>query len=122
MFFFRNKHIMIDLGTGNNNKINWPLEDKQVSLITEHSKNSHDFSFLLLIPPGNDRYSGDGLQRRKKGSRSGGIPKGLLYKVPLLNHEPPTTTVELCDIQWPPSDLQKDLSRCADANFHWFYI
>uniref|UniRef100_UPI00358E84EA uncharacterized protein isoform X1 n=3 Tax=Myxine glutinosa TaxID=7769 RepID=UPI00358E84EA len=28
MFFFRNKHIMIDLGTGNN-KINWTLEDKQ---------------------------------------------------------------------------------------------
>lgn len=28
MFFFRNKHIMIDLGTGNNNKINWPLTDK----------------------------------------------------------------------------------------------
>ena len=25
----RNKHIMIDLGTGNNNKINWPLQDKQ---------------------------------------------------------------------------------------------
>ena len=29
MFFFRNKHIMIDLGTGNNNKINWPLDNKQ---------------------------------------------------------------------------------------------
>lgn len=29
MFFFRNKHIMIDLGTGNNNKITWPIEDKQ---------------------------------------------------------------------------------------------
>ena len=29
MFFFRNKHIMIDLGTGNNNKINWCLRDKQ---------------------------------------------------------------------------------------------
>ena len=28
MFFFRNKHIMIDLGTGNNNKINWPLADE----------------------------------------------------------------------------------------------
>lgn len=25
----RNKHIMIDLGTGNNNKINWTMEDKQ---------------------------------------------------------------------------------------------
>ncbi|KAF2074327.1 hypothetical protein CYY_004348 [Polysphondylium violaceum] len=29
MFFYRNKHIMIDLGTGNNNKINWPLTNKQ---------------------------------------------------------------------------------------------
>ena len=29
MFFYRNKHIMVDLGTGNNNKINWPLTDKQ---------------------------------------------------------------------------------------------
>jgi DIM1 family U5 snRNP protein len=29
MFFFRNKHMMIDLGTGNNNKINWALDDKQ---------------------------------------------------------------------------------------------
>jgi len=29
MFFFRNKHIMIDLGTGNNNKINFPIEGKQ---------------------------------------------------------------------------------------------
>ena len=29
MFFFRNKHIMIDLGTGNNNKITWAFTDKQ---------------------------------------------------------------------------------------------
>ncbi|XP_037489880.1 thioredoxin-like protein YLS8 [Triticum dicoccoides] len=29
MFFFRNKHIIIDLGTGNNNKINWAMKDKQ---------------------------------------------------------------------------------------------
>eukprot|EP00826_Nyctotherus_ovalis_P007670 TRINITY_DN1194_c0_g1_i18.p1 TRINITY_DN1194_c0_g1~~TRINITY_DN1194_c0_g1_i18.p1 ORF type:complete len:143 (+),score=22.94 TRINITY_DN1194_c0_g1_i18:125-553(+) len=29
MFFYRNKHIMIDLGTGNNNKINWAVTDKQ---------------------------------------------------------------------------------------------
>lgn len=29
MFFFRNKHIMVDLGTGNNNKITWPIKDKQ---------------------------------------------------------------------------------------------
>ncbi|KAJ1668862.1 U4/U6-U5 snRNP complex subunit dib1 [Coemansia sp. RSA 1813] len=29
MFFYRNKHIMIDLGTGNNNKVNWAIEDPQ---------------------------------------------------------------------------------------------
>lgn len=30
MFLFRNKHIMMDLGTGNNKKINWlALKDKQ---------------------------------------------------------------------------------------------
>ena len=29
MFFFRNKHILVDVGTGNNNKVNWPLNNKQ---------------------------------------------------------------------------------------------
>lgn len=29
MFFYRNKHMMIDLGTGNNNKVTWVLKDKQ---------------------------------------------------------------------------------------------
>lgn len=29
MFFFRNRHIQVDLGTGNNNKINWAMRDKQ---------------------------------------------------------------------------------------------
>ncbi|KAJ1921427.1 U4/U6-U5 snRNP complex subunit dib1 [Mycoemilia scoparia] len=29
MFFYRNKHIMVDLGTGNNNKITWAIEDNQ---------------------------------------------------------------------------------------------
>ncbi len=26
MFFYRNKHMMIDLGTGNNNKVTWVLK------------------------------------------------------------------------------------------------
>jgi DIM1 family U5 snRNP protein len=29
LFFFRNKRIMVDLGTGDNNKINWAMGDKQ---------------------------------------------------------------------------------------------
>jgi DIM1 family U5 snRNP protein len=28
MFFYRNKHIMVDFGTGNNNKQNFVIEDK----------------------------------------------------------------------------------------------
>ena len=46
MFFFRNKHIMIDLGTGNNNKINWAIEDKQefIDIVGRSSNNS-----LILV-------------------------------------------------------------------------
>lgn len=29
MFFFRNRHIQIDLGTGNNNKVNFVIQDEQ---------------------------------------------------------------------------------------------
>lgn len=29
MFFYRNKHIMVDLGTGDNNKINFIISEKQ---------------------------------------------------------------------------------------------
>ena len=29
MFFYRNKHMMCDFGTGNNNKINWCLDNKE---------------------------------------------------------------------------------------------
>lgn len=29
MFFWRNKHMMCDFGTGNNNKLNFPINDKQ---------------------------------------------------------------------------------------------
>jgi U5 snRNP protein, DIM1 family len=29
MFFFRNRHMMMDLGTGNNNKINFLIKEKQ---------------------------------------------------------------------------------------------
>ncbi|KAF1994819.1 thioredoxin-like protein 4a [Amniculicola lignicola CBS 123094] len=29
MFFYRNKHITVDCGTGNNNKINFKVADKQ---------------------------------------------------------------------------------------------
>ncbi|PQQ03632.1 hypothetical protein Pyn_11275 [Prunus yedoensis var. nudiflora] len=63
MFFFRNKHIMIDLGTGNNNKINWALKDKQ--------------EFIDIVET---VYRG-----ARKGARSRHCPQGLLHQVPLLS-------------------------------------
>ena len=35
LFFYRNKHIKIDLGTGNNNKINFPTDTDEMINILE---------------------------------------------------------------------------------------
>jgi hypothetical protein len=52
---------MIDLGTGNNNKINWALKDKHW-------------------------HCGDCVQGCPEGPWSGDCSKGLLHQVPLLSH------------------------------------
>ena len=52
MFFFRNKHMMIDLGTGNNNKINWALTDKQelVDIIESVYRGARKGKGLVIAP------------------------------------------------------------------------
>ena len=52
MFFFRNKHIMVDLGTGNNNKINWALTDKNemIALIEVIYKSAKKGRGLAVSP------------------------------------------------------------------------
>ena len=52
MFFFRNKHMMIDLGTGNNNKINWVLDDKQelIDIIETIYKGARKGRGLVISP------------------------------------------------------------------------
>lgn len=52
MFFYRNKHMMIDLGTGNNNKINWALEDKQelIDIIETVYKGARKGRGLVISP------------------------------------------------------------------------
>jgi DIM1 family U5 snRNP protein len=52
MMFFRNKHMLIDLGTGNNNKINWALEDKQelLDLLEVVYKGAHKGKGLVVSP------------------------------------------------------------------------
>ncbi|KAK8665525.1 hypothetical protein V6N13_005691 [Hibiscus sabdariffa] len=56
MFFFRNKHIMIDLGTGNNNKINWALKDKQefIDIIETVYRGARKGRGLICVPICND--------------------------------------------------------------------
>ena len=54
MFFFRNKHIMIDLGTGNNNKINWVIPDKQevIDIIETVYRGARKGRGLVVSPKG----------------------------------------------------------------------
>ena len=59
MFFFRNKHMMCDFGTGNNNKLNWVLEDKQelVDIIETIYKGAKKGRGLVVSPKGRDSTS-----------------------------------------------------------------
>jgi DIM1 family U5 snRNP protein len=52
MFFFRNHHMRIDLGTGNNNKINWALENKQemIDIIETIYKGARKGKGLVMSP------------------------------------------------------------------------
>ena len=52
MIFFRNKHMLIDLGTGNNNKINWALQDKQelLDILEVVYKGAHKGKGLVVSP------------------------------------------------------------------------
>ncbi|TAQ88375.1 hypothetical protein B7494_g3296 [Chlorociboria aeruginascens] len=52
MFFFRNKHMMCDFGTGNNNKLNWVLEDKQelIDIIETIYRGAKKGRGLVIIP------------------------------------------------------------------------
>jgi DIM1 family U5 snRNP protein len=56
-FFYRNKHIMIDLGTGNNNKINWAIEDKQefIDIIETVYRGASKGRGLVVSPKGEQR-------------------------------------------------------------------
>ncbi|MES1918880.1 Thioredoxin-like 4A [Bonamia ostreae] len=52
MFFFRNKHVMIDLGTGNNNKINWALNNPQelIDIIEVTYRGARKGRALIISP------------------------------------------------------------------------
>jgi hypothetical protein len=53
-FFFRNKHMMCDFGTGNNNKLNWVLEDKQelIDIIETIYRGAKKGRGLVVSPKG----------------------------------------------------------------------
>jgi DIM1 family U5 snRNP protein len=54
MFFFRNKHMMCDFGTGNNNKLNWVLDDKQelIDIIETIYRGAKKGRGLVISPKG----------------------------------------------------------------------
>ncbi|KAJ3138455.1 Thioredoxin-like 4A [Physocladia obscura] len=61
MFFYRNKHIMVDLGTGNNNKINWAMEDKQemIDIVETVFQGARKGRGLVISPKADDEASRD---------------------------------------------------------------
>ena len=52
MFFFRNKHIMVDFGTGDNNKLKWPIKEKQemIDIIEVVYKGARKGKGLVVSP------------------------------------------------------------------------
>ena len=58
-FFFRNKHMMCDFGTGNNNKLNWVLEDKQelIDIIETIYRGAKKGRGLVVSPKGESYHS-----------------------------------------------------------------
>ena len=54
MFFFRNKHMMCDFGTGNNNKMNFLLENKDeiIDILEEIYRGARKGRGLVTSPKG----------------------------------------------------------------------
>lgn len=54
MFFFRNKHMMCDFGTGNNNKMNFLLENSEeiVDIVEEIYRGAKKGRGLVVSPKG----------------------------------------------------------------------
>ena len=79
LFFYRNKHMMCDFGTGNNNKLNWVLEDKQelIDIIETIYKGAKKGRGLVVSPKGEWNVLEPG-GKWLMGYR-------LLYQVPLLS-------------------------------------
>jgi len=54
MSFLRLQHIMVDLGTGNNNKINWAMNDKQefIDIVETVYRGARKGRGLVVSPKG----------------------------------------------------------------------
>jgi hypothetical protein len=79
MFFYRNKHMMCDFGTGNNNKLNWVLEDKQelIDIIETIYKGAKKGRGLVVSPKGK-------LTLPEMKMSSANSEHRLLYQIPIL--------------------------------------
>ena len=80
MFFFRNKHMMCDFGTGNNNKLNWVLEDKQelIDIVETIYRGAKKGRGLVVSPKGKN------IQRVLLIFSEADLQCRLLYKISIL--------------------------------------
>ena len=94
MFFFRNKHMMCDFGTGNNNKLNWVLEDKQelIDIIETIYRGAKKGRGLVVSPKGRWNRSQKSLRNKDTGTKRGHRPRTIALVA--LFREVTTRTLE----------------------------
>ena len=81
--------IMIDLGTGNNNKINWAFNNKQelIDIIEVVYRRVHLWRRAQCVHCVLMLCLRVLVQRRAQGARPGCLPEGLLHQVQILELE-----------------------------------
>jgi hypothetical protein len=106
MFFYRNKHMMCDFGTGNNNKLNWVLEDKQelIDIIETIYKGAKKGRGLVVSPKGRIAHS---LRR---------VAKQLLTAMQIIRRDTGTE----CDTHIP-DEWRIRRTSVAAAPFYEYY-
>ncbi|KAL7270621.1 hypothetical protein RUND412_006664 [Rhizina undulata] len=86
MFFFRNKHMMCDFGTGNNNKMNWVLEDKQelIDIIETIYKGARKGRGLVVSPKDYTKLLSYENKKKEKGGGRMDFLERPKFRAPLL--------------------------------------
>jgi len=118
MFFFRNKHMMCDFGTGNNNKLNWVLEDKQelIDIIETIYKGAKKGRGLVVSPKGKRSSYLRLLAWEGMEHADGLISSRLFDQIPVLDQHRSLSERQSGDRVHQHTHSRVELADCAGDN------